>query len=94
MPYEYKKPSVNQILLHWNLRPAECVVALLLHAFADDDGWTKMATKELVERSHADFETVKKAIEVLEKKGVLEVTPGKTKKQPKTYRLHSWHKPS
>jgi hypothetical protein len=86
---KYRKPTVSQILWRWNLRPLERLLALYIRTTKNPDGYFKANINEFEKWTNAKYETVINAIKRMQKIAVLEVHPGKGKKDKDSYRLHN-----
>jgi DNA-binding transcriptional regulator PaaX len=85
----HAKPKWKAVLLHWvALTPAERIVALVLLARSDKEGWAKMSLGQLRKDSGIrDNRTVKNAIARMKELGALQI--GQAQEKSKTlYRLH------
>lgn len=87
-PKPYKKPSRDQIMLRWKVRPVAKAVAYVIRAHSDKEGRAVMNAEQLKRETNATWESIGSGIKQLEQAGVLEVTPGKTEWKPTKYRLH------
>jgi len=75
-------------MLRWKVRPVAKADAYVIRAHSDKEGRTVMDAEQLKRETNASWESIKHGIEQLEKRGALQVTPGKTRWEPTKYKLH------
>ena len=87
-PGTYRKPTTDQVLTKWRLKPLDRVLALLIRRRTNAEGFRQCHKSELASEACAKAETVDQALERMTKLGILETKPGKSKKAKASYRLH------
>jgi len=87
-PGAYRKPTTNQVLTKWKLKPLDRVLALLIRRRTNDEGFRKCHKRELAREASAKEGTVDEALKRMAKLGILETKPVKSKKAEASYRLH------
>lgn len=87
-PTPYKKPSKDQIMLRWKVRPIAKAVAYSIRAHSDKEGRAVMNADQLKRETNASWEGIRSGIKELQQAGALQVTPGKTQWDTTKYRLH------
>jgi hypothetical protein len=87
-PGAYRKPTTDQVLTKWKLKPLERVLALLIRRRTNAEGFRQCHKSELASEACAKAETVDRALRRMKKLGVLQIESGEGKKAKASYRLH------
>jgi hypothetical protein len=87
-PKPYRKPSKDQIMLRWKVRPVAKAVAYVVRAHSNADGYAKVPFSQFMKEVNATHKSVTAAIAELDQAGVLAVKPAASRWEASTYRLH------